>query len=176
MTDMVCLEGLERAARSLVRAYENGSDRAAREDMCWASLLGGMALANAGLGVVHGFAAPIGGMFPAPHGAVCAAVLPHGMETNLKALRARAPESASLHRYEKVARVLTGNPRATPEDGLEWVRTTCRKLNVPRLSSYGVTPADIPILAAKALNASSMKGNPLPLTAEELVRIVSAAL
>ena len=76
--------------------------------MALASLLGGLALANAGLGAVHGFAAPIGGMFPAPHGAVCAALLPHVMAANIRALRERAPESAALARYETVARLLTG--------------------------------------------------------------------
>ena len=82
--------------------------RAAREDMSVAALFGGLALANAGLGAVHGFAGPVGGMFPAPHGAVCAALLPHVMEMNLRALRARQPASETLPRYEEVARILTG--------------------------------------------------------------------
>ena len=109
MTDLFCVEGMRRAARSLGRAFANGSDAEARADMSLASLLGGLALANAGLGVVHGFAAPIGGMFDAPHGAVCAALLPHGMEVNIRALRARAPGSEPLGRYRTVARLLTGN-------------------------------------------------------------------
>ena len=79
LTDGFCLEGLRRVSRSLRRAYHAGRDITAREDMSLASLLGGLALANAGLGVVHGFAAPVGGMFHAPHGAICAALLPHGM-------------------------------------------------------------------------------------------------
>ena len=107
MTDQFCVEGMRRAAGALPRVWENGGDREARGDMAWASLLGGMALANAALGAVHGFAAPIGGMFPAPHGAVCAAVLPHAMEVNVRALRARAPEK--LARYDEVARLITGN-------------------------------------------------------------------
>src|SRR5215471_8737394 len=68
MTDALCVEGIRCAARALPRVCANGADREARSEMAWASLLGGMALANAGLGAVHGFAAPIGGMFPAPHG------------------------------------------------------------------------------------------------------------
>ena len=79
ITDAFCIEGMRRVARSLRLAYQQGQDLKAREDMALASLFGGLALANAGLGAVHGFAAPIGGMFPAPHGAVCAALLPHVM-------------------------------------------------------------------------------------------------
>jgi alcohol dehydrogenase class IV len=101
--DNFCLDGLRRASRGLIRAFDNGCDEAARCDMSYASLLGGLALANAGLGVVHGFAAPIGGMFDAPHGAVCAALLPAGMRINIRALRERFPQSPSLARYGEIA-------------------------------------------------------------------------
>src|SRR6266550_5232164 len=107
LTDALCVEGIRRAARSLRVAFTDGRNRAAREDMCVASLFGGLALANAGLGAVHGFAAPIGGMFPAPHGAVCAALLPHAMSVNLRALRSRAANGDSLVRYAKVAAMVT---------------------------------------------------------------------
>ena len=96
LVDALCRDGIGRAARSLRAACANGRDAAAREDMALASLFGGLALANAGLGAVHGLAGPIGGMFPAPHGAVCAALLPHVMAANLSALRARAPASEAL--------------------------------------------------------------------------------
>ena len=82
-TDSLCLDGIRCASMSLSRAYTEGRDVEARTGMAYASLLGGLALANAGLGVVHGLAAPIGGMFDAPHGAVCAAILPAGMRTNI---------------------------------------------------------------------------------------------
>jgi len=176
MTDLFCVDGIRRAARALARAWENGSDREARVDMAWASLLGGLALANASLGAVHGFAAPVGGMFPAPHGAVCAAVLPHAMEVNVQALRARAPSGAALARYEEVARLLTGSPQATAEDGVRWVAQICRRLEIPPLRAYGVTPADIPELVNLAAQANSMKGNPIALMPEELSRIAALAL
>jgi alcohol dehydrogenase class IV len=76
IVDGLCREGIARVARSLRRAWADGRDAAAREDMALASLYGGLALANAGLGAVHGFAGVAGGMFQAPHGAVCAALLP----------------------------------------------------------------------------------------------------
>ena len=176
MTDLVCVEGIRRAAAALPRVWENGCDREARGEMAWASLLGGMALANAGLGAAHGFAAPVGGMFAAPHGAICAALLPHVMEMNVQALRARAPGSAPLRRYEEVARLLTGQSHAAAEDGVRWVAALCRKLEIPPLRAYGVTGSDIPDLVAKAAHASSMKGNPIALTSEELRRIVSSSL
>jgi alcohol dehydrogenase class IV len=176
LTDGFCVEGIRRVSRSLRRAYHAGHDAEARTDMSLASLLGGLALANAGLGVVHGFAAPLGGMFPSPHGAVCAALLPHGMEVNIRALRARAPERESLRRYQEVARLLTGQPSATAEDGVEWVREICQELSIPPLSSYGIREADVPVLVEKASHASSMKGNPLVLTADELREVLARAL
>jgi alcohol dehydrogenase class IV len=142
--------------------------------MAWASLLGGMALANAALGAVHGFAAPIGGMFPAPHGAVCAALLPHAMGVNVRALLARAPEK--LTRYDEVARLLTGNPGAIAPDGVAWIAALCRKLEIPPLRTYGVAESDLDSLVEKAALANSMKGNPIVLTAEELHEIISLSL
>jgi alcohol dehydrogenase class IV len=176
MTDLICAEGIRRAAAALPRVWANGRDRQARSEMAWVSLLGGMALANAGLGAVHGFAAPVGGMFPAPHGAVCAAALPHAMEVNIQALRSRAPESAALRRYEEIARMLTGEPGAAAEDGVRWVAELCRKLEIPPLRTYGVTEADAPDLVAKAAQSSSMKGNPIALTADEMRRILLQSL
>jgi alcohol dehydrogenase class IV len=144
--------------------------------MSLASLFGGLALANAGLGVVHGFAAPIGGMFNAPHGAVCAALLPHGMLVNLRALRARAPESESLTRYQTVARLLTGHPDAEAGDGVDWLTRTCRELAIPPLASYGIGPEHVPSLVEGAARASSTKGNPIALTTDELTEVLSRAL
>ena len=176
MTDLFCVDGMRRAASALPRAWDNGSDREARAGMAWASLLGGLSLANAGLGAVHGFAAPVGGRFHAPHGAVCAAVLPHAMEINVEALRSRAPEKPTLERYSEIARLLTGRSGATADDGVRWVAALCRKLEIPGLRAYGVTEADIPSLIEDAARASSMKANPVVLTAEELREIAIRAI
>jgi alcohol dehydrogenase class IV len=175
MTDLFCTDGIRRIAIALPRACENGADREARSAMSWGSLLGGLSLANAGLGAVHGFAAPVGGMFPAPHGAVCAALLPHAVEMSVEALRARAPESQALRRYETVARLLTGQPHATPDDAVWWLTEICARLEIPPLRAYGVEAAHIPDLVAKAAKASSMKGNPIQLTDDELTEIISRA-
>ncbi len=176
LTDGFCREGMMRVSRSLRRAWAHGDDAAAREDMALASLLGGLALANAGLGAAHGFAGPIGGMFPAPHGAVCAALLPHVMAVNLRALREREPSSPVLARYVEIGRILTGRPDATAEDGVAWVATLAGDLEVPPLRAYGITARDVPILVAKAAVASSTRANPIALTEAELTEILERAL
>ncbi|HSB15892.1 MAG TPA: iron-containing alcohol dehydrogenase [Bryobacteraceae bacterium] len=176
MTDAICLEGMQRACGALARAYRNGKDSEARTDMSLASLFGGIALANAGLGAVHGFAAPVGGMFDAPHGAVCAALLPHAMRVNIRALRARAPESEALRRYETVARVLTGDAAASPEDGVASLERLCQELSVSPLRTYGIGDRDVPELVQKAAKASSMKGNPITLSGDELTELLVRAL
>lgn len=175
LVDPFCLEGIRLVARSLRRAYRDGSDREARHDMALASLYGGLALANAGLGVVHGFAAPIGGGWPAPHGAVCAAILPHGTAANIAALRARTPEHPALKRYAEIALLLTGNQQATPEQGIDWMHNLCHDLNVPPLRNWGLSQSDLPAVVEKAARASSMKANPLPLSEDELLALITAA-
>ena len=164
LIDGLCREGLCRAARSLRRAYEHGDDAGAREDMALVSLFGGLALANAKLGAVHGFAGPLGGMFPAPHGAVCASLLPHVMAVNVRSLQERAPDGEALRRYDEMARILTGDEQATAAGGVAWVQELCAALRIPSLSAYGVTEGDFPLLVEKASRSSSMKGNPIVLT------------
>jgi alcohol dehydrogenase class IV len=176
VTDGFCLDGIRRVATSLPRAYANGGDREARAGMAYASLLGGLALTNAGLGVVHGFAAPIGGMFDAPHGAICAALLGAGMLANIRALRERAPAGGSLDRYGEIARIVTGDREASPEEGAQWVDALVRRLSVPRMAAWGIRDSDVPELVAKAGRASSMKANPVVLTASELTAVLEQSL
>jgi len=176
LVDAICIEGMKRAAGALPQAFHDGGDVEARRDMSLASLFGGLALANAGLGVVHGFAAPLGGQWKAPHGALCAALLPHGMAANVAAMRARAPEHPALERYAAIACLLTGKNDANAENGIEWVRALCVELNIPALRVWGISQADLAGVVDKAAHASSMKANPIPLTAGELLAMVRAAL
>jgi alcohol dehydrogenase class IV len=176
LTDALCREALRRAARSLRRAYEQGDDPAAREDMALVSLCGGLALANAKLGAVHGFAGPLGGMFPAPHGAICGRLLPHVMQVNVRALQERLPGSAALRRYAEVAQILSGDAHASADDGVTWVQELCQALHTPPLSDYGITRDDFPALVEKAAVSSSIKGNPVQLTPGELEAILRRAL
>lgn len=176
LTDAVCREGLMRAARSLRRAYHQGDDLAAREDMAVASLCGGLALTNARLGAVHGFAAPLGGMFPAPHGTICARLLPLVMAANVQALHERAPGSPALERYAEVARMLTGDPAARPADGIAWMHDLCVELAIPPLARFGVNADAMPEVVVRAQRASSMRGNPIELTDAELTGILRQAI
>jgi alcohol dehydrogenase class IV len=176
LTDGICREGLRLAAGSLVCVFEDGSDTAAREAMSLASLFGGIVLANAKLGAVHGIAGPLGGMFKAAHGAICGRLLPYVMEMNISALQMREPESPSLVRYREVARILTGKTEAEPSDVMDWIQNICSRLKLPPLADYKITEADFPLLVGKAQAASSMKGNPIQLTEEELVKILQQAL
>jgi alcohol dehydrogenase class IV len=176
MTDALCVEGIRRAARSLRIAFSDGRNAAAREDMSLASLFSGLALTNAGAGAVHGFAGPIGGMFPAPHGAVCAALLPHVMATNLRALRQRQPASETPARFDELARLLTGSAGASADDGVKWIEQLVGDLQIPPLSVYGLTATNVSDVVEKSAQASSMKANPLVLTREELVETLTRAL
>ncbi|MCX6050376.1 MAG: iron-containing alcohol dehydrogenase [Chloroflexi bacterium] len=176
LTDALCREGMQRAARSLRRTFEDGGDTTARADMAIASLCGGLALANAKLGAVHGFAAPLGGMFPAPHGVICARLLPLVMAANVRALQERSPTSPMLARYAEVAQILTGDAAAEANAGVRWVQALCAALAIPPLANFGVTEADMSAVVAKAQKASSMQGNSLVLTSEELTQILHQAL
>ena len=180
ITDAWAREGIWRSARALRPAYVDGLSGAAcaplREDLASASLLGGLCLANAGLGAVHGLAAPLGGMFAAPHGAVCAALLPHVLAVNLRALAERDAHNPICARFDEVAALLTGRRDATAADGVTWVRELSAAMGIFRLSHHGLTAADIPSLVQKAKVASSMKANAIVLTDEELAEITSAAM
>ena len=140
------------------------------------SLFGGMALANAKLGAVHGFAGPAGGMFDAPHGCLCGRFLPYVLEANLRAIEARAAESPALPRFREVAGWLTGDNSASAAAGVDWIQQTCREFAVPSLSAYGVTLSDLPDLVTKAQRASSMQGNPIVLSEAELLDVAKQAL
>ncbi len=177
MTDGLCAEGLCRAARSLRVAFHDGQNKFAREDMALASLFGGLALANAGLGAVHGFAGPIGGMFPgAPHGAICATLLPHVMKANIRALRLRDAQSRALKRYDQIAQICTGGRHAMADAGVDWACQLVDELQIPRLGTYGIKSEHVDELVRKANQASSMKANPIALTSEALAETLRQAL
>lgn len=176
LTDLVCRDGITRAARALLPSYRNGQDTAAREDMSLVSMFGGMALANARLGAVHGLAGPLGGMFPVPHGAICARLLPIVMDANLNGLRSLQPDSPAMDRYHEVARLLTGDGSAVAEDGAAWVWNLCHAMNIRPLAEFGLKSDDFPMLVSQARKTSSMKGNPVSLTDGELTDILEKAI
>jgi alcohol dehydrogenase class IV len=176
LIDPLCRDGIGLVSRSLEQAYES-DDATARESMSLAAMYSGLALANAGLGAVHGIAGPLGGMFPgAPHGQVCGRLLGPVMRTNMAAITDRAPMIPARARYVEIARILTADKNASAEDGVTWVENLCERLGVPRLGALGVSPADIDDLVDKSMRASSMKANPIELTHQELTGILESAM
>jgi len=171
--DMICREGLKRISRSLATAFKDGRDKEAREDMAMASLLGGMALANVKLGAVHGFAGPMGGMFPIPHGAVCACLMSAVIKSNIEVLK---EQNKDISKFNELAKILTGNEGAVAGDAAVWVSKLVSELEIPTLSEFGLTTNDFPELVKKAKVSSSMKGNPVELTEGQLVRILELSL
>lgn len=173
LTDPLARDGLVRAGRSLRRAVEHGDDVDARTDLSVAALLSGMALANSKLGAVHGLAAALGGRLGAPHGQVCAAVLAATTAANVAALaRTDAP---GLARYDAAAVALTGRPGARAGDAVAWLADLVAALGVPGLGELGLARDDVPDVVADALAASSTRGNPVALTADELTDVVLAS-
>lgn len=178
IVDALSREGIVRAARSLGRVITDGGDIEAREDMAIASVLGGLALANARLGTVHGFAAVLGGMFDdAPHGAICATLLPHVFEANIKAIRLRGDQH-KLERFHEAARLLSGDRRATAEAGTEWLLALVKEINIPSLGRVcpGLRPEDFESIVLATQQASSTKGNAAALANDELHGILERAL
>ncbi len=180
LTDPFCRDGILRAGRSLVKACENGRDQGAREDMALASLEGGIVLANAGLGAVHGMAAVLGGSYRIPHGIACACLLPHVFETNARRLSAEPAEYAVFRRYLDVSGWLAGGRRSSEDEtiglGLEFIWELIHRLKVPTLSEFGVSERDLPEIAGKSAQASSTRANPVALSQEEFMEILRRAL
>jgi alcohol dehydrogenase class IV len=176
LTDGLAREGLRRAASGLRAAYADGDDLEARTDMAICALLGGMALANAKLGAVHGLAGVIGGTADVPHGMACAALLAPVIEANVRTLQSAAPSSPALDRYAEAARLLTGKPGASVEDGLAWIGETLTRLGVPGLAAFGLGAEQADAIAAAALASSSMRGNPVPLSQDQLAAVFLEAL
>jgi alcohol dehydrogenase class IV len=176
LTDGLAREGLRRAGTGLRAAYANGEDLAARADMAMCSLLGGISLANAKLGAVHGLAGVIGGTADVPHGLACAALLAPVIEANVRAARSSPSGADVLDRYTEAAGLLTRQSDASVEDGVAWIRETLTLLQVPGLAAFGLGPQQADDIAAKALVSSSMKGNPVSLSHADLKAILLEAL
>ena len=176
LTDAICREGIQRAGYALRIVYHDGQNTKAREDMALVSMCGGLALANAKLGAVHGFAGVLGGMFDAPHGAICGRLLPFVMETNVIALEKQDDALPALQRYTDIAKLLTGTQTCSANDSVTWVQNLVSDLNIPGLSSYGIATEHFPSIIAKAKRSSSMRGNPVQLAEEELAHILHQAL
>jgi alcohol dehydrogenase class IV len=171
-TDVLSFDGARRATSAL-RAVADGHGEEAWDELALASLWGGIVLANAGLGAVHGLAAPLGGRCAIPHGAACAALLAPTIAANVEALRARSREAPALARYGTLAEALTGSD--DPMRLVEDLGALRRRLGAKPLGAFGARPADVPAIVAGA-RGGSMKNNPVMLTDAELEGILSAGM
>jgi alcohol dehydrogenase class IV len=171
LTDALCRDAIVRGSGAILSAVENGHDLKARTDMMFTSLVGGLALANARLGAVHGLAGPLGGYCHAPHGALCALLLPAVLEVNLRAIRERG-DPHFLDRFAELAELATGRHDARPEEAIEFYVELRLALKIPRLHDLGVSLEQAKSLIPAAQRSSSMKGNPVDLTDHELERIL----
>jgi len=181
VTDALALQGLHVAARCLIRAFHDGNDLEAREGMALAALLSGITLTSAGLGAVHGLAAPLGANFPAPHGTLCAALLPHVIAANVRALRQQSETGArGLTRYAALGRQLPGFETASTDDAIDacarFTSDLVRQLKIPPLKQFGVGHSDVPGMVALAAKASSTRFNPVVLSEESLSAALTAAI
>lgn len=173
--DILCRDAIPRAAKYLPIAFHEGENIEARENMAWVSLMGGLALANAKLGAVHGFAGPLGGMYQQAHGRICASLLPAVMKKNIELLGEKEEGKAYIKRYKDIAIWITGNPQAVPEDIVEYLESLKRELKIPSLSDIGIRKDDYSKIVEKAQKSSSMKGNPIRLSPEEMIDILNLA-
>ena len=176
LTDGIALEGLSRAARSIRKACSEKLDEDAKSDMCVASLCSGIALANAKLGAVHGFAGPIGGMIDAPHGALCASLLLPVLRMNAEIANRRDPNGVVSRKLSHIAKVLTGNASANAHYAIAWIDSLIKELPLKSLGDLGFQTTHIPKAVEMSAKSSSMKGNPVDLEPADLKEILEECL
>lgn len=175
LTDTWALLGVKKASKSLLTCYRNGLSLEAREDMALASLLSGICLTNAGLGAVHGFASPMGGM-KIPHGVICAALLAPTIEANIKQLKTVDSENITLTKYAKLGEIISGKSIPSIDDAqkalVKYLKNLTQELNIPTLSEFELTDSDVQSIVEKAKKSSSMRYNPIKLTEDVLIEIL----
>ena len=173
LTDALCRDAIPRGLAAIRRLMED-EDPAARDEMAWVSLCGGLALANAGLGAVHGLAGPLGGLTGAPHGAICGALLPHVLMANRRA----ATDPGAIERLDQVARWIGAGfdtPFASMPEATRALADWSHRAGLPALPALGIGPEAQTAAAEAAATSSSMKANPAALTENELRRIMEEA-
>ncbi|MCX7627311.1 MAG: iron-containing alcohol dehydrogenase [Methylophilaceae bacterium] len=179
-TDALALSGI-RMVRDALFDWYDATPRAAeaRGEMLYAALLSGIVLAQAGLGSVHGLAAPLGAFFPIPHGVACGTTVAACTAMNIRALRQRQPDSVALRKYAHVGKILARDMALDDADGcavlVQTLEDWTRRLSLPPLSAHGMRAEDIPRVVAHC-RGSSMKTNPVVLTDAEVAEILEARL
>jgi alcohol dehydrogenase len=179
LTDSLAWGGMKAARDGLLAFHADAADATARARMAYAALASGITLAQAGLGSVHGLAAPLGAFFRIPHGTACGTLVATATQTNIEVLRTRHPGHAALEKYAQAGRMLSRRPELDRDAAhaalIETLQGWTRALRLPGLGHFGVTAADIPRIVANS-RGSSMKTNPIPLDDHDIAGIVAARL
>ncbi|GLS88185.1 alcohol dehydrogenase [Cypionkella aquatica] len=167
LTDALCRDAIPQGLRALRQLMQAENPRA-RDDMAWVSLCGGLALANAGLGVIHGLAGPLGGLIAAPHGAICGTLLPHGLAINAS----RADDPARINQVIGwIAEAFETKPESALNNLVKW----SREHGLPTLAQMGFTPQHLRQAAEAAAASSSMQANPVRLSVQDLAILMATA-
>jgi alcohol dehydrogenase class IV len=176
MIDALALSGLERIARSLEKAYSNGNDINARSDMAYAALISGITLSNAGLGVIHGYAQPLGSLFPIPHGIVCGTLMGIVNRYTVRKLRQLKDESIFLEKYANIGRLFTEKSSMNRDYYIDLLLETIDnysiKFEIPKLSVFGINETNLDTIVMR----TGIKNHPANLTPEELKEILRERL
>ncbi|NLJ44083.1 MAG: iron-containing alcohol dehydrogenase [Bacteroidales bacterium] len=175
-TDALAVEGLKAVKDCLKKSYLDGTDIIARSGMSFAALTSGICLANAGLGVVHGFASSIGGMVSIPHGVICGTLMAYANEVTVRELRKSAKDSAALRKYAKLGRMFIESTVSSDDyyiDGfIDYLRELTSFFNLPRLGLFGIRPEDMDAIC----RMTEQKNNPVRLDNESLIDILTARI
>lgn len=180
ITDVLALMGIEKITESILRVYEEGTDLQARSDMALGAYLSGVCLANSGLGAVHGFAGPIGGLLNIPHGVVCGALLAPTIEENIRTMISKVPYHPLLEKYVTLGNLLAEFPFETTKESIQnligYLKNLSSILKIPKLSKYGLKSELFNTIIKSAMNSSSMKYNPVKLNESQLVSILDKTM
>ncbi len=172
-TDALAMEGLKAIKSSLVRSYIQGKDTDARAEMSFAALTSGICLTNAGLGVVHGFASSIGGMYDIPHGVICGTLMATSNEINVRELRKSENNTAALKKYACLGKLFLEEAGKSDDyyiDGLiQYLHKLTYDFQLPGLKNYSLKEKDIELICT----ITEIKNNPVKLALEDLIEIVS---
>lgn len=175
-TDALALEGIKAFKSGLLKAFLNGDDIEARTDMAFAALTSGICLANAGLGVVHGFASAIGAMVNVPHGVVCGTLMAKANEINVRELRKKSPSASALNKYAVLGEIFLDEKGKSKDyciDGfIQSLHDLTASLNIPLLGRYGVSAG----YAETICKATDIKSNPVSLTITDLIEILTSRI
>jgi alcohol dehydrogenase class IV len=171
-SDALAIEGLKAVKSSLVKCVMEGSNAEARTDMAFAALTSGICLANAGLGVIHGFASSLGGMFEIPHGMICGSLMAISNEINVRELRKSSLGQGALKKYAELGRLFLDHMGQTDDYYIDGFISTLHQLTLefklPGLKQYGVNDSDL----EKICNETFMKNNPVNLSFDNLMEIM----